>query len=69
MTIDVPHGIRAEQPVERRGFVSRKAVVASHAPVQQRLRRERGHEVVRAPDERDADAKAVVRARATRSSP
>src|SRR5689334_7974230 len=53
-------GIGAEQPVDRRLLVFTKLIVASHLAIQVRLGRERGHQIVRAPDEWNPNPKSVV---------
>src|SRR5712691_3560212 len=54
--------ICTEQPVERGLFVHTKLGVARHAAIQIRLRRKGGHEIVRAPYERNSDPESVVSA-------
>src|SRR5687767_7476060 len=58
--------IGSEQPIESGLLVFAELAASGHTAVQVRLCREGRHEVVRAPDERHADAKAVVRTRGYR---
>src|SRR5438874_607975 len=57
-----PPRIGAEEPVDGRLLVLAEALIACHPAIQHRLRREGRHQIVRAPDEWNADAKAVMRA-------
>src|SRR5205823_3802711 len=56
---DAPR-VGAEQPVERGLLVFAELVVARHAPIQVGLRRKRGHQVIGAPDEGNADSESVI---------
>ena len=54
--------IRAQQPIDSGLLVLAKTLVTRHLAIEHRLRRERGHQIVRAPDKRDSDPKAILRA-------
>src|SRR5437868_6343237 len=52
-----------KEPIDRGLLVLPISLVARHLAIEHRLCRERRHQIVRAPDERNPDAKPVIRAR------